>query len=288
MFNQPFYHSLFKKYVVLFGTLFTNIYIDRADSEDNVIARIKVPIQYAPKDKMITRLLSDPELDKQTALILPRMSFELVSPVVRYDPSRKLPSINRWVKKHPDDANKVKYQYNPVPYDLFFSLYVYVKNVEDGLKIVEQIIPFFTPDFTPLVNLIPELNDQRDIPIELSNGPIMTDVYTDDFKTRRMVYWQFDFTMRGFFFGPVKTAPIIKYANTTMLVPISTDHSTHIHTANASPAFRSIFTPGYTGSGPTSNSELSIPVSEIFLDDDFGFVNTMEDLQGGYTGSVGV
>lgn len=282
MFQTTFYHGLIKKYVTYFGSIFSNIYIERLDADTNQIALIKVPLSYAPKEKALTRLLGDPNIDRQAAVLLPRMSFEITTPGFQYDMSRKLQSINKWVRKHPDDPNKVKFQYNPVPYNIFFSLYIYSKAVEDGLRIVEQIVPYFTPDWTATLHIIPELDDKRDVPIEFTSGPTMSDVYEDNFIKRRMITWQLNFTMRAWFFGPTRIAPIIKFANTTVYA--STQTSAVVNTESLStstqnePAIRLITTPGYTGSGPTSNASLTIPWQEIYIDDDFGFVEERSTL----------
>lgn len=278
MFQEKFYFGLIRKYVTLFGGTFSNIYIDREDSNGDQIASIKVPIQYAPKEKMFTRLLGDPNLDRPYATLLPRMSFEITSPGFQYDPSRNLSATNKFVVKDPDNANRVKYQYNPVPYNIYFSLFVYVKNVDDGLKIIEQILPYFRPDWTPSVNLVPEMNDLRDIPIQLTSGPIMNDVYDGDFKTRRMVYWQINFTMKGYMFGPIRKAPIIKYANATFYVA-GNDANGNFSTANSSPAVRIIVSPGQTANGqPTDIANNSVSPDTIFLDSDFGFTSNVQNL----------
>ena len=156
-----------RKYVILFGTLFNDIHITRTNSAGVTVDLLKVPLSYAAKEKMLARLENDPEIQRQTAILLPRMSFEMTG--LSYDQSRKLNTLGRIAVKDATNANKLKYQYNPVPYNFDFKLSVYVKNAEDGTKIIEQILPFFTPDWTATVNLIPEMNVHMDIPIILNN-----------------------------------------------------------------------------------------------------------------------
>jgi len=152
------------------------------------------------------------------------------------------------------------------------------------LKIIEQIVPNFAPDFSPDVLLIPEMNEQRKIPIVLTGGPVMTDVYDDGFKKRRFVLWTLSFTMKAWFFPPIKQAPIIKFANTTFYAPVGGDVSgmdyySKIDTANAEPLITVLVQPGELANGsPTSNSSTSIPVANIAIDSDFGFVTAFQDL----------
>ena len=268
--GDPFYFSTIRKYIILFGTLFNNIHITRTDKDGKITHVEKVPITYGPKDKSLSRVIQDPNIDRQTAIYpLPMMSFEMTN--FNYDASRKLQTINRIAKVNPDDKSKNKYQYNPVPWNIGFQLSILVKNAEDGNKIVEQILPYFTPDWTTSVHLIPEMNVIMDIPVVLNNVNL-DDVYEGDFDKRRSLVWTLDFTLKGYIYGPVKTSKVIKYANTefftTTAEPI---------TANTSIPVASFVQvqPGLLSNGqPTSNSSLSIPVADIIATDDFGYVTT--------------
>jgi len=215
--TTPFYFSLIRKYIIAFGTLFNNIYITRTDKNGNVTLIERVPITYGPKDKMLTRVVQDPNIDRPTAVYpLPMMSFEMTR--FDYDGSRKLQTINRNAYNDPDDKSKRRYQYNPVPYNIGFQLNILVKNSEDGTKIVEQILPYFTPDWTLTANLIPEMGIKHDIPIIL-NRVNLDDVYDGNFEQRRSMVWNLDFTLKGYLYGPVKKTKIIKYANTQFFAP---------------------------------------------------------------------
>lgn len=237
---------------------------------------LKVPLSYAPKEKVLTRIAADPEIDKQAAILLPRMSFEMVK--MEYDGSRKLPTINRMVKIDSDSANKFKYQYNPVPYDLQFKLYIYAKNAEDGTKIVEQILPFFTPDWTTTVNLIPEMDIKMDIPVVMNNIDIQ-DIYEDNYKKRDSLIWTIDFTLKGYIYGPVRTSKIIKFANTTFYIPNVDDGKLRTAIGTTDPIDRVTVKPGLTANGePTTNNSLTISYTEIEADDDFGYITTIDFL----------
>jgi hypothetical protein len=270
--STPFYFSSIRKYIILFGTLFNNIHISRTDKNGQITMIERVPITYGPKDKMLTRVVQDPNIDRQTATYpLPMMAFEMTG--FDYDGSRKLQTVNRIAVVDPDNADKNKYQYVPVPYNIGFQLSILVKNAEDGNKIVEQILPYFTPDWTTSVHLIPEMNVNMDIPVIL-NRVNLEDVYEGDFKERRSLVWTLDFTMKGYLYGPVKSKKIIKFSNTEFFV-VKGDMVAN--TTNPSVSFIQI-QPGLTANGqPTSNSSLSIPVANIVATDDFGYVTNITE-----------
>lgn len=270
MFKQAFYFQTMRKYVALFGTLFNEIYISRTGNDNRTQAFIRVPITYAPKEKMLARVIGDPGIDRETATVpLPLMSFEMTS--VMYDPSRKLRSTGRSVVKDTDNPSKLKYQYNPVPYNFGFRLHVYVKNAEDGTKIVEQILPFFTPDFTVSANIIPEMDIHMDIPVIL-NTIEQSDSYDGDFTQRQAIVWTIDFTLKGYIYGPVKKSAIILFANTATYVPSGIDD---INDAVGNTQFYNytVIQPGLTANGdPTTDANNSISPFLINEDDDWGFV----------------
>lgn len=264
MFGQNFYFSTIRKYVTLFGTLFDDITIIRTEASGQMSAVIKVPITYSSNDKMIARMEQDPGIDRQTATpTLPIMSFEMTN--VTYDHTRKLSTIGRSAVANTN--NSYSYQYNPVPYNISFRLYIYVKNAEDGTKIVEQILPYFTPDFTTTLKLIPEMGINMDIPTVL--GTItQEDKYTGDFKERRAIIWTLDFTMKGYIYGPVKKAPIILFANTVFYTPKDIKNL-----ANVTYTDYVSVRPGLTANGePTSNADLSISPYDILASDDYGYI----------------
>jgi len=278
MFNKnPFYFNLIRKYVIAFGTLFNNIYISRSDKDGNQVNLMRVPITYGAKDKALARVIQDPAIDRPTAVYpLPMMSFEITG--FDYDGSRKLQTINRNAYNDSADNSKRKYQYMPVPYNIGFQLNILVKNAEDGTKIVEQILPYFTPDWTVTALLIPEMGIKHDIPIIL-NRVNLDDVYDGEFEKRRSMVWTLDFTLKGYLYGPIKTAKVIKYSNTQFFAPRGiADGNLQSAVGNTDHVAVINIQPGLLANGsPTSNSSLSIPVDEILATDDFGFVVTITD-----------
>ena len=208
--NQHFYFKLLRKYVILFGNIFNNITVVRYSSRDNQdqeVSRFKVPLVYGPKDKFVTRLNSDPDLFREVQNILPRMSFEITG--ITYDRTRKQNSLLRVASA--ESSARVAAQYMGVPYDIGFSLTVYAKTVDDGTHIIEQILPYFNPDYTVTINPVPEVGFLKDIPILLNN--VQQNIqYEGNQDSVRYVYWSFDFTVKGYFFGPVSKPKIIRKA----------------------------------------------------------------------------
>ena len=198
MFGTYFYHQTSRKMVVAFGTLFNTIEVRRTNSSDEVTEVVKIPLSYGPKDKMLARITSDPNLSSSVALTVPRMGFELTS--MTYDGARKLNTIGRNVAK---GTTGLKKQYNPVPYNYDFSLFIFVKNAEDGTQILEQILPFFTPEFTITMTLISGMDIKMDIPLVLTSVS-SEDTYDGDFATRRSIIWTLNFSMKGYLYPNIE------------------------------------------------------------------------------------
>ena len=205
---STFYHATTRKLVTAFGTLFNNIYIERTD--EGVTKKIKVPLSYSPKEKFIHRLNLD--IDKtMIQTVLPRMGFSITG--ISYDAERKKNSLNkRWKQEiGTNDEVTFQYRYEDVPYNIDFELYIYTRNIDDGLQIVEQILPFFVPDFT--ITIKPKVLDNSlekvDIPIIL-NQVIPNEVYNESFsEDTRVLNWDLQFTAKTNFYGPVRNSSSI-------------------------------------------------------------------------------
>ena len=274
MFGQVFNHGTLRKYVIYFGTLFNEVILTRDDSEGNQVAYMKVPLNYGPKEKYLARLDGNPTLDRPIAITLPRMAFEMMD--IRYAPDRKLTTTGklRTTGTTPDSA---KYQYNPVPYDMLFNLYIMVKNAEDGTRIVEQILPFFAPEWTATLNINPDLGIKYDVPVIL-NSVKNEDTYEGNFETRRALIWTLQFTMRGYLFGPTKETNLIKQSEINILVPNRQTITEGIANTSLLNAVEMTTIPGLTANGnPTSNATISIDKSEILSTDDYGFIIDIQE-----------
>ena len=291
MFGTYFYHQTSRKMVVAFGSLFNSIEVRRTDSSDAVTEVIKIPLSYGPKDKMLVRISQDPNLNPKVALTVPRMGFELTA--MTYDGVRKLNTMSRNVKK---GTTGLKKQFQPVPYNWDFSLYVFVKNAEDGTQILEQILPFFTPEFTVTMNLVSSMTEIRDIPLVLTSVT-SEDTYEGDFATRRSIIWTLSFLMKGFLYQSVAdNAKVIETAvvDTHIMSSVTTTDPVYIVAEDSTPYARNymildshptddatrirILTETSQASvGGTVSRQTVVPKTTDAIDDeDFGFSETFE------------
>lgn len=213
--HQPFYHQHFRRYITIFGTLFNDISIVRANKKAGGKDKtIRVPLSFVNKDKALERLQKDPTLRETWNNIFPRMTFEAGSPT--YAGYRKENTLNA-VKRNVL-AGKADMEYAPAPYDIEFTLSVFATKFEDGLQVVEQILPFFQPEYTINAKEIPELGLERDIHIIL-NGVTLQDNVEGGFDEERLIEWTLTFTLKGFFYGPIKKgAGLIKHVKQSLFL----------------------------------------------------------------------
>lgn len=258
MLGSPYYHSLLKKYIIIFGTLFNNITIERENGSTK-IERFKVPIAYGPREKHLARIRETPnaENDRAVAVQLPRMGFEITS--LSYASERKLNTLNRLTTTVTNEG--VKKVYQSVPYNLSFSLSIMAKTVEDCTRVWEQIIPYFKPEFTVSAKLLDDFDDITDIPITLLSTT-MEDTYEGDFETRRMVVFNLDFDMKIHFWGPVTSIGLIKFIDVNFI-----NQATNTNFSGFT------IQPGLTANGePTTDITETINYQSINPDDNWDYI----------------
>lgn len=222
--GQHFYHRGIRKNVVIFGNLFNDILLVRYEKNTYVeTERFRVPLIYAGKENFVSRLYRDPDIIKEIQVKLPRMSFEMID--IQYDVNRKMSSFNNQFQKI--GGTSVKTLAQGTPYDITFELNIYTRNVEDGTQIVEQILPYFNPDYTMSVNFIEGMDVKRDVPVIL-NSINYQPSYEGDGDTARMLIWTLRFTMKTWFFGNVSDGKIIRKstANVFMLTNSNLEYQT--------------------------------------------------------------
>jgi hypothetical protein len=257
MFGTHFYNEGMRKLTIAFGQLFNNIIIQNTSSTGAITKRIRVPLAYAPKEKFLVRLEQQADLpnDREVAVTLPRLGFEITG--LSYDSSRKLNKMNKTIRvKSSEEGKKQNFNYTPVPYNINFSLYSFTATAENGLQIVEQILPFFQPEYTVTMNVVPELQIKRDIPIIL-NSVSYEDTYSGDFTTRRAVVYTLSFTAKTYLYGPMSNQGVIK----TVQSDLGADTESPLKREE-----RIVITPN-----PTTAD----------ADDDFGFTTTISTFNDG-------
>ena len=253
--NRQFYHETVRSIIVGFGTLFNDIHVVRKNNSGVITQSMKVPLAYGPKQKWLARLDQDAGLDSKVAITLPRLGFEIQN--LTYDPARKLNRVQKFkkVKSSANNANKLDTQFMPVPYNLNIQLYAMAKQSDDALQIVEQVLPFFQPDYTLTIKDMEDMGIARDIPIVL-NSINYEDSYRGDYAERRAIIYTLDFTTKFYLYGPVTSSKVIK--------TVQVDQYTDMPSAAPKREQRYTVTPN-----PTSAD----------ADDDFGFNETTSFFQ---------
>lgn len=213
LYKTHFYHGLIKKYHSAFGAVFNGIDVvrykpDTITGEQVEASRQTVPCEYSPKEKWVQRIMSEPDdLTRQPATTVPRIAYEMKD--MTYAPERKLGTRNYFAFTNPNTTDTKLRIMQPVPWDFVYEVSVLAKTQEDMLQIVEQIIPFFTPDLTFTLRGIKNPNIEYDIPISLMSV-MPSDTYDGRFDDRRIIVWTFQFVLKGYLFGPVREGKIIK------------------------------------------------------------------------------
>jgi len=209
--KSHFYHEAIKRAVSVFGTMFNEIDIQRDNSDGTTTQNVRVPLSYGPKQKFIARLDQSGDImeanNSRVAMTLPRIAFDITG--LTYDAERKLGKLKQYKLQDAGDNTVLRTQFAPVPYNINFGLYVLSKNTEDALQIVEQILPFFTPDFTVSMTTVPGTNEKRDVPIVLQDVSY-TDEYEGDFQSRRVITWNLNFEMKTYLYGSISSSEIIR------------------------------------------------------------------------------
>ena len=250
MLGTYFYHEILRKTVISFGTLFNDIHIRHKDNTGKSISDMKVALAYGPMQKFLARIEQQPDLNRATQITLPRMSFEMTN--ISYDATRKS-SITQTFKA--SDGTNLRKVFMPVPYNIGFELNILVKLNDDGLQIIEQILPFFQPSFNLTVDLVNVIGEKRDISVVLDNISFQDD-YEGSFEVRRALIYTLSFTAKTYLFGP------IAQTSDGLIKKVIVDQYSGTDTATAKRERRYSVVPDPITAGPA---------------DDFGFSETWTD-----------
>tara|TARA_Y100000385_G_C13085210_1_gene636067 strand:+ start:1796 stop:2551 length:756 start_codon:yes stop_codon:yes gene_type:complete len=210
MFGDHFYHATMRKSVAIFGTLFNNLKVLRKAADGSVLNQVRVPLAYGPKQKFLARLDQETGFDAPMAIKLPRMAFEITG--LSIDSIQKGQKRNKIVEEHASDVGKKKTINHNTAYNIEMSLYIMAKNQDDGLQIVEQILPYFAPEYNVSITPVEGFNHKQDVSVVL-NGVAIDDQYEGDFVERRVLIYQLDFSMKMKFYGPTADQKVIREVN---------------------------------------------------------------------------
>lgn len=223
--NSHFYNRTIRKVIVAFGTMFNDIVLKRYTADGSASKESwKVPLSYGAKEKYITLITSNPDFTKSVQTVVPRISFDLTG--MDYDASRKQLSTLQNFSANTNTA--IKTQYVPIPYNFEFSLSIFVRNQEDGTQILEQILPFFTPDFNVTVDFVPTMDQHYDMPVIL-NSVTPSVEYEGDGSSTRLIVWDLNFTAKGYIWPPVKEGKYIRQANTNLYIETASRTSQKVY-----------------------------------------------------------
>ena len=265
MLGTQFYNQAVRKTVISFGTLFNNIELKKI-VDGQVIETEKVPLAYGPKQKFLYRLQGNPTDGKKVAITLPRIYFEMTG--IDYDAARKTPATQKYKTVINDEGNEVRTQYVPVPYNISFEVGILAKSQDDGLQILEQILPFFQPSFSMSLKFIPDMDEVRDVAVVLNNVDFDDD-WEDDFSTRRSITYSMQFTCKSYIYGPYTKADVIRKSRIIETIGDTAVNKRHVELS-------------YTPKAKTDiNQDGQITVADdalVTADDDFGFNEGMSFL----------
>lgn len=288
MFGHTFNHDIFHKAHLIFGNLFNDIRVVRRDKQGNRVQTIDVPLEYGPRQKTLTAILTNPDFTKPTSVIVPRMSFEFTT--LTRNSSLQLQKTQQhanWQSNN-HDRDKLYTQFVPVPYQMGIELSIYTKNAYDAFQIVEQILPYFAPEWSVSANFVPEMDYREDVKIVLGPVNFADNAETAAFEDRRVIVFTLNFTMNIPMFGPVNNSGLIKRVITNFYTPPGAGEISDADIIST-PAIETYeLVPGLTADGrPTSNTAESINYSLINIDDPYGFCETWTDWSTGKTSTSG-
>ena len=269
MLGTQFYNEAVRKTVISFGTLFNNIELKKIVN-GQVMEVEKVPLAYGPKQKFLYRLQGNPVDGRKVAITMPRLYFEMTG--IDYDSGRKTPAITKTkavVNPNSEEAAKeVRTQYVPVPYNISFEVGILCKSQDDGLQILEQILPFFQPSFSMSLKFIPDMDEVRDVAVVL-NSVDFDDDWEDDFSTRRSITYSMQFTCKSYIYGPYTKADVIRKSRIIETIGDTAVNKRHVELS-------------YTPKAKTDiNQDGQITAADdalVTADDDFGFNEGFEFL----------
>ena len=269
MLGTQFYNEAVRKTVISFGTLFNNIELKKIVN-GQVMEVEKVPLAYGPKQKFLYRLQGNPVDGRKVAITMPRLYFEMTG--IDYDSGRKTPAITKTkavVNPNSEEAAKeVRTQYVPVPYNIGFEVGILAKSQDDGLQILEQILPFFQPSFSMSLKFIPDMDEVRDVAVVL-NSVDFDDDWEDDFSTRRSITYSMQFTCKSYIYGPYTKADVIRKSRIIETIGDKAVNKRHVELS-------------YTPKAKTDlNQDGQITAADdalVTADDDFGFNEGMNFL----------
>ena len=221
MFENHFYNESTRRMVSVFGSIFNDMEVVKKDSAGKVLQKIKVPLGYAPRTKVLARL-NEQTSDPKMAIKLPRLSFEISS--MEYDANARVSKHKNYTKVITGDTLQLNKLGAPAVYKVGFELNLLASTQDEALQLLEQILPMFQPEYTVTIKDIPTMDITTDTPIILESVD-MNDDYEGDLVTRRAIIYTLSFSTRiRYYRGIGKSKQIL---NTEVDFSENVDPTTH-------------------------------------------------------------
>lgn len=188
------YHYFFntiRKVIVQFLDMFNDINIARYNDDGQIFKYIKVPLRFMPKEKMFMWLK-----DRRNDKYYPIMSSQLNGIELATD---RITNKGETIRINIDE--EYKRIFNPTPYNLNFQLNIMSKFMVDQDQILEQILPFFTPNAFMMID-IPELGVELENKV-IFNSCSMDKTYEIPMDSYRVIVYTLDFTVQTYLFNPI-------------------------------------------------------------------------------------
>ena len=209
MFENHFYNESTRRMVSVFGSIFNDMEVVKKDANGKIIQKIKVPLGYAPRTKVLARL-TEQTSDPKMAMKLPRMSFEISS--MEYDANARVSKHKNYTKVIVGDTLQLNKLGAPAVYKVGFELNILASTQDEGLQMLEQILPMFQPEYTVTIKDIPAMDITTDTPIILESVTLNDD-YEGDLVTRRAIIYTLSFSTRIRYYRGIGKSKQILYTD---------------------------------------------------------------------------
>ena len=209
MFENHYYHESTRRMVSVFGSIFNDLEVVKKDGSGKILQKIKVPLSYAPRRKVLARL-NEQYSDPKIAMKLPRMSFEITS--MEYDANARISKHKNYTKAIVGDTLSLTKLGAPAVYKVGLELNILASTQDEALQMLEQILPYFQPEYTVTIKDIPSMDITTDTPIILESVTLNDD-YEGDLVTRRSIIYTLGFSTRIRYYRGTGTKKQILYTD---------------------------------------------------------------------------
>lgn len=201
--KQYYYYKALRKSIMQWLDLFNDIQVNRYNHNGTFLKRVKIPLQYGPKEKhwYWVNQRKDDEM-------LPALGATLTG--IEYSLERQTNKHRIiWDRDSVSAGTTLRRYLNPVPYDLSFQLGIWSLYMVDIDQVLEQILPFFQPFVYMRVPIEELFNSSFEAKVLFTGGsPEFDSEYADE--GRRVLKYTLEFQVQTYLFKPIESAGFIK------------------------------------------------------------------------------